>query len=105
MKKTLAIFILIFAFGLAGMTPVWADYGQRFITETQRLENRASNSAAHQDASLQNIISRATNMISMRVTSLNDLISRINGDSRLSSDEKSSLTSNVQAEITALNTL
>lgn len=100
------IFILIFAFGLANTSPVWAQYGgQRFITQAQKLENRASSSAAHESLSLQNIISRATNMISKRVASLNNLISRINSDSKLSSDEKTSLVSDVNAEITTLNTL
>ncbi len=65
--------------------------------------------AAMQEARLgnreNNLKSRADTEITRRISSLNNLITRINQFKKLSADQKTSLTAQVQAQITSLNTL
>src|SRR5579871_3690390 len=73
-----------------------------FITA---LQNQASQSAARSQTSLQAIINRADTMISVRITSLTNLSTRIQNDSRLTTDEKSSLSADVQSALSGLTNL
>lgn len=65
----------------------------------------ATASAARQQDQLQNVIKGADMMIANRLTTLNSLNSRIQGDTRLSSSEKTSLSGDVQNAITGLTSL
>ena len=66
------------------------------------LETRA---AGRQDATMSRLKTRADNEITRRVNALTKLMSRISEMKRLTSDQKTGLTSQAQAEITSLNTL
>ena len=83
--------------------------GQKLINQENRMQehaqNQASRSAARQSTELQNVITRANSLIASRLSSLNSLMTRVQGDTRLSSDEKSSLTSEIQTDITGLTAL
>lgn len=83
--------------------------GQKLINQENRMQehaqNQASRSAARQSTELQNVITRANSLIASRLSSLNSLMTRVQGDTRLSSDEKSSLTSDIQTDINGLTAL
>lgn len=61
--------------------------------------------AARQDAVISRLKTRADNEITRRVNALTKLLDRINGIKRLTTDQKTSLTSQVQDQVNALNTL
>lgn len=87
-------------------TPASPAAGTFFnIDEINQLLKQASNSAARQQDQLQNVIMAADKMIANRLTTLNELNTRIQGDTRLTTDEKTTLTTDVQNAITGLNTL
>lgn len=75
------------------------------IDEINKLIKEASSSANRSQVQLQNIIKAADEMIANRITSLNNLNTRIQGDTKLTVDEKASLTADVTTAITGLNTL
>lgn len=68
-------------------------------------QSPATKAAAHQDAVITRLKTRADNEITRRVDALNRLIDRLNGIKRLTSTQKTDLTSQVQDQINALNTL
>lgn len=93
---------------MQGITPAFATQytvGQKLVNATTHLENQASRAATRQSNKLQNIITRSNTLISNRLTSLNALSTRVQDDSRLSSSEKSSLSSNIQTDISGLTAL
>ena len=65
----------------------------------------ASRSAVRQDAVMSRLKTRADNEITRRVAALTRLLGRITEMKRVSSDQKTTLTSQVQEQIDALNTL
>lgn len=60
---------------------------------------------ANQETRINNLKNRANQEITRRITSLNNLVIRINGLKKLSDSQKAGLTSQVQTEITNLQTL
>lgn len=105
MKKVLIVFATI-VFGLAVVVKVNAQLGTgRVQNETNRLEKRATISAENQAQRLEKIKTQADKLISNRIESLNTLLQRVTNDSRLSADEKSSLSSQIQSTIDGLNAL
>lgn len=105
MKKILIVFAAII-FGLAVVVKVnAATNGYKINNLINRAENKASISAANQSQRLEKIKTQANKLISNRIGSLNTLLQRVNNDQRLSADEKSSLSSQIQTTIDGLNTL
>ena len=70
-----------------------------------RKEGSNSSRIGNQGNSMDNLKSRADQEINRRVKSLNYLIKRINSLKRLTTDQKTSLTSQVQVQIDSLNAL
>lgn len=58
-----------------------------------------------QKQGIESIKNKATKEIDRRITSLNNLITRINNNQKLTADEKSSLSAQVQSEISGLTSL
>ena len=90
--------------------------GQKLLNETNkmqthvqnqqmRIENQASKSANKSANELQNIISRADTLIVNRLDSLNTLLNRVQSDTRLTASEKSSLTTQIQQDVSNLTAL
>lgn|GEM_PF-1517003 len=79
--------------------------GKGVLTTANQWQNQASRAADRQQNELQNSIHRADTMITNRITTLNTLNTRLQNDSKLSSSEKSSLSADIQADITGLTTL
>ncbi len=79
--------------------------GQKLINQVNHMQNQASRSANKSANELKNIISHADTMIANRLTSLNTLLTRLQGDKRLSASEISSLTSDIQKNISGLTAL
>lgn len=75
------------------------------IDEINKLIKEASNSANKSQQQLASVIKGADMMITNRITTLNNLISRIQGDNRLTSDEKTALSAEIQSTISGLNSL
>lgn len=75
------------------------------IDEINKLIKEASNSANKSQQQLASVIKGADMMITNRITTLNNLISRIQGDNRLTSDEKTALSAEIQSAISGLNSL
>lgn len=91
---------------LTAAQPVVAQYGiNRLINRVQNRENQASQTAQRQTNQLSNLKKRADQLIDNRINSLNRILQRIQNDSRLSADEKSSLSADVQTEISTLTSL
>lgn len=80
---------------LLGVSPVMAEVPSGVATKA----------AARQDAVISRLKTRADNEITRRVNALTKLMNRINEIKRLTTDQKASLTSQVQDQINALNTL
>ncbi len=105
MKKFLIIFITV-TVGLISVTSVNAQLGIGGIkNEMTRLENRASKSAANQSLRLSKIKERADKLITNRINELNRLLNKISNNKRLSPQEKTSLSSDIQTDINSLTTL
>lgn len=105
MKKILIVFAAII-FSLAVVVKVNAQLGTgRVQNEANRLEKRATISAVNQAQRLERIKTQADKLISNRIASLNTLLQRVANDQRLSADEKSSLSSQIQSTVDGLNTL
>lgn len=107
MKKTSLISLTIAISTLmATAQPVYAQLGMdRLINQAQREENQATKAAQRQEQNLANLIKRADTLIDNRVNSLNKVSQRIQNDKRLSNDDKTFLTSQVQSTITSLTQL
>ena len=73
--------------------------------DVNRFQNQASKAAQRQDNQLQNIIQRADKLVENRLSSLNSLATRVQNDTRLTSSEKSSLSAEIQTDISGLTTL
>ncbi len=71
----------------------------------QNVNNMASRAAAISQNRLNSIIARANSMIATRVTALQALSTRVENDPRLTTDEKTSLTTDIQNQISSLQTL
>jgi hypothetical protein len=78
---------------------------QKLLNVANRIDKAASNAAGKQTNELQNIINRSNTLITNRLTSLSTLSTRVQGDKRLSTSEKSSLTSDIQTDTTGLTAL
>jgi len=100
MKKKNIIAMCSIALGVAllagGISPVFAQ-GVMAASSSSR--------AAMQAQRLQNIVNRADQEIARRITALNALSTRINAMQRVSASDKSSLSSTIQTQINAMNTL
>lgn len=70
-----------------------------------KVTERASAAAQRQSDMLARIIQRADQLISVRLSSLQNLLTRVQGDKRLSTTDKSSLTSDINTTISGLQTL
>jgi hypothetical protein len=83
--------------------------GQKVINTTNKVENRlqnqASKSANKSSNQLQAIIGKADTLITNRLNSLNELSNRIQSDARLTTSEKSSLTTDIQTGVSGLMAL
>lgn len=88
----------ICSFFIVGVSSVYAaPTGRPPVFETK--------AAQRQDTVMSRLKTRADNEITRRVNALTKLLSQINEMKRLTSEQKTSLTSQVQNEITALTTL
>ncbi len=108
MKNKLTISLgILFILTLTQVPRVWAvtPISQKLQNEANHLQAVASRAATQQTAELSRIISTSNTMITTRITSLNNMITRVNNDTRLSSDEKTSMVTNINTEITNLQTL
>ncbi len=98
-------FGILFLMTLVSTRPVLAaTYGAR-ITQIQERLTMAPTITGRQSAALQNVIASADRMLADRLTSLNTLLSRVQSDTRLSTDEKTTLTSNINTMISNLQSL
>lgn len=105
MKKVLIVFAAI-VLGLAVVGKVNAETKiERTPNLINRSENKATRSAADQSQRLEKIKTQADKLISNRIASLNSLLQRVTNDTRLSADEKSYLSSQIQSTIDNLNAL
>ncbi len=105
MKKFLIIFISI-TIGLLVTTQATAQFGiGRFKNDINRTGNWASNSAANQSLRLSKIKEMADKLIANRIIELNRLLNRISNDKRLTDEKKTSLSSEIQADINGLTAL
>ena len=79
--------------------------GQKLVNQVTHEQNQASRAAQRQSTELQNIISRSNTLISNRLASLNALSTRLQNDTHLSASEKSTLSSDIQTDISGLTAL
>lgn len=87
--------VLGLALSAGGASQVFAQAG------TAATSSRATVQAQR----LQNMVDRADQEITRRITALNALSSRMNAMQKLTSDEKSSLSSEIQSQVSAMNSL
>lgn len=107
-SKHLVVGSLLLSSLLFTASPVLAadDFGlNRLIRQEDRAQNQASLTAQRQENNLTNLKTRADKAIDNRIAQLNRLLGRIQNDSRLSADEKSTLSANIQTDITGLTSL
>lgn len=93
---------------IQGAFPAFAVYTvgtPKLVNQVHREQNQASRAAQRQSNQLQNIINRSNTMITNRLTSLTTLSTRIQNDTRLSPNEKSTLSSDIQTAISGLTAL
>jgi len=93
---------------LQNVIPAFAVEGSgepRIANTITHMQNLASKSADRQATDLQTIIKHADTLITNRLNALNKLSTRIQNDTRLSTNEKASLSSDMQTEISGLTTL
>ncbi len=109
MKKTIySLTILITFTGLMRQAvPAFAQNlgGQRVINQVNHAQNQASRTAARQSTQLQNIINHSDLLIANRISTLNALLNKVQTDAKLSASEKSSLSSQIQLEISGITAL
>ena len=75
------------------------------FAQTATSSSRAALRATQQTQRLQNLMNRANQEITRRIASLNALNSRVNAMQRISASDKSSLSSTIQTQISAMNSL
>ncbi len=108
MKKGLIALSLITSTLLVSSASVLAadDLGaQRLINQGTRMEAQASVASQRQATNLQELKQRADKAIDNRIAELNRLSTRIQNDTRLSADEKTSLTTDINTDISGLTSL
>ncbi len=76
--------------------------GSKAADRMENVQNKIQEKTADRSANLQQ---RANKELTRRINSLNELLTRISGFKKLSDTQKASLTSQVQAQITALTAL
>lgn len=109
MKKLFLTLIMVIttAFIMQSAIPAFAQNygGQGLIHDVNNWQNQASKAAQRQQNGLQHVIQVADTLITNRLSSLNALTTRIQNDTRLSANEKSSITSDIQTDISELTVL
>lgn len=92
---------------LSGAVPVFAqDLGaQELIKEVNREQKRTSISVEKKQDELARIKKRADTEIDRRINSLNKLLARIQSDNKLSADEKSNISADINSNIAGLTSL
>ncbi len=114
MKKSTSFIAVIFTIILTtlvvGTQPALAqdDGMNKLINQVQRSENQAAKDTQkqqRQEQNLDNLKKRADKMIDNRIDALNKVLQRIQNDKRLSADEKSSLSAEIQTNISGLTSL
>ena len=70
-----------------------------------KMQEKASGAADRQSAELSRIQARANQMIQVRLTSLQNLLTRVQNDTKLSADEKTSFTNDINTAISGLTAL
>src|SRR6185312_5611489 len=109
MKKILFLLPILLLLSIAPLVkPVWAanSHADAHLTQAAtRMTAMASKAAERQDTQLAAIQKSADTMIENRITALNTLLSKIQNDTRLSADEKTTLTTNINTMIANLNAL
>ena len=105
-KLTLITTILVLLNIIPTFNKTWANTPGAFVTKVAtRLTQMPTKAAARQTTELTNMQTSANTMIDNRITALNTLLSKIQNDSRLSSDEKATLTGNINTMIANLQAL
>lgn len=108
MKKNNLTILTILTIFLASALPSFAltprnEVIQEKIQERETI--KASKAATKEETQLTKIKERANKMIENRLTSLNNILTRIQNDRKLSSEDKASLTQQVNDVISKLTTL
>lgn len=85
--------------------PVFAEGPQDLINDVNRLQKKQAQVAEIKQDELAKIIKRANTEIDRRVDKLNKLLQRIQNDQKLSADEKTNLSTDIQGDINGLTTL
>ncbi len=104
--KTYSIIIAL-TLSLSAAGPVFAqDLGaQELIKEVNRDQKRANITTERKQDELARIKKRADAEINRRINSLNKLLTRIQNDNKLSADEKSSISADINSNIAGLTSL
>lgn len=116
MKKQTLIIVAILILGLAKTTSSFAEEPRGILNEIQRFQQRASIATQRKEkktgkqqtkkgTNLTSAKSKAYQAINRRLAELNRLLQRIQNNQRLSSDDKASISSNIQSAIDGLTTL
>jgi len=105
MKKFIKIILIVLLLLNIAQLPVWA-LDHPIVTKVDaRLTAAPTKTAAREDAKLTTVKTRADAMIAQRLTSLQNLLTRVNNDTRLTSDEKTNLTNDINTTISNLQAL
>lgn len=91
-------------FSAPSSAQIGKDLKQRVKTPLQSLKN-ASNSAGINETALDNLRNRSLKEIERRISALNELVTKLSSLKRVTSAQKSTLSSLIQNEITNLNSL
>lgn len=97
--------ILVSSSLIAGLAVATVPVMAQTVTPTRPTTSRAARTEERLDQTLTRLKTRADNEITRRVSALTALIGRITNFKRISDAQKSSFSTNIQAEITALNQL
>lgn len=104
MKKyiiSFSFFILMFLIAQSAL----AKDANNLVRQAQNTINNSSKAAVREQEQIIRLKQQGDKMIDKRITSLNALITRINNDKNLTSDEKTTLSSDVQNAINGLTAL
>lgn len=102
-KLAATFFLLIILFGKISW--VYAQDAQSLINDVNKFQNQASKAAAAKERRLADVIKKADTLVTTRINNLNNLITRIKNDPKLTADQKTNLTSQVQTAISGLTSL
>lgn len=102
-KLAATFFLLIILFGKTSW--VYAQNAQNLINDVNKFQNQASKTASTKERRLADVIKKADTLITTRINNLNNLTTRIQNDPRLTADQKTNLTSQVQSAISGLTSL